>query len=176
MKISATFVAPVLASLLAGCAQTTTPATLTHVKTAPEATSAREAQVKEGALIVFSAYEVGPPSLTEIDADMRYHTDYEVQNSQGQLVAKVKNRASAFGESPATVRLPVGSYQVLARANGSGRVAIPLVVTSGRTTVLHLEEGGKPTGAAAPLEYDEVRIPGGRVVGWGMVTAMETRR
>lgn len=163
--------APILPTSLlvigfAGCATGTQPGTVQRVDSPARVV---EAAAERGTLVVYSAFEVGPPSPTEVDGDHRHHTDYEVKDAAGALVARVKNRAGAFGESPVRLPLPTGQYQVVARSNGSGYVTIPVAVAPARVTTLHLEAEVRPTGASAPAEYDLVRIASGRVVGWSTV-------
>lgn len=152
---------------LAACTSAPQLATLEHVATPGGSAQATQ----RGALVVYSAYEVGPPSPNDFDSDHRHHTDYEIRDQAGSLVTKVRNRASAFGENPATLPLPVGQYQLTARSNGFGYVVVPVTVVAARATILHLEDGGPPTRAPLPPEYDLVRVASGRVVGWAEITA-----
>ena len=168
MKFTPVLSVSLLVGFSSGCATTPRSATLVHVNPGAQAPVAQSGR---GTLMVFSAFEVRPPSPTEGDSEVRHYSDYEVKDSAGALVAKVKNRADALGESPATLALAPGQYRVTARANGFGDVEVPVAITAARLTVLHLEAGPKPTGPTTPADYDLVRISGGRVVGWGVFTA-----
>lgn len=163
VKNSSPLLALLLASLATGCAQASVPATLEHVG---PASNAAPAAGNSGNLIVYSAYETGAPSPTEIDTEVRHHSDYEIRHVDGQLVTKVKNRAAAFGDSPATVSLPPGNYQLVVRSNGSGLLTLPLTVAAQRVTALHLEGTVTPPASSAPTGYDAIRTTSGKVVGW----------
>lgn len=165
MKSSTPFVALFLAVFAAGCAQAAVPATLSHVG---PATGAAPTTSGQGNLIVFSAYETGPTSPTEIDAEARHHSDYQIRRNDGQLVTSVKNRTTAFGDTPAAVNLAPGDYQLLVRSNGSGFIALPLTVTPDHTTTIHLEGTINPPSPVAATGYDAVRLSNGKIVGWSV--------
>jgi hypothetical protein len=121
----------------------------------------RSEAVRQGALQVYTATEQHASG----DNTFYYpHTSYLIYNNQGQKVQSVVNHVGTMDESPSVVHLPAGSYVVWAEAEGYGRVRIPVVVTSSRTTVLHLERGWEPPKEAQPS--DLVRMPDGQPIGW----------
>ena len=93
------------------------------------------------------------------------HRDYWIYDAQGKVLVKtVQNHLGLMDQRPATVALPAGAYQVLADDVGYGRVKIPVVVSPGRTTVLHLDRCWQPP--AQHNESDVVRLPDGEYIGW----------
>lgn len=167
MKLSA-FVLPItVVGAFAACVQAPSSTTLEHVS--PAASALASTANEAATLVVYSAFEVGPGSPNDLDADHRHHTDYEVRDAAGTTVTRVRNRATTFGEAPANVTLRPGAYQVVARSNGFGYVTVPITLTPARVFVLHLEGEPSPTGTANVGGYDLVRLPGGQVAGWSMV-------
>ena len=155
MNISTRFcIAGLVVSILAGCQSQ--PVTLSAVGPAP-ATSER--QVTSGYLRVFSATE------THMDGDIAYnpHKGYRILSDSGKMLHYVNNHIGTMDESPSIVTIPAGHYQIVADAEGYGRVTVPVEIRGGKTTVIHLERNWKPTpGATGNL----VRLPGGEAVGW----------
>ena len=92
----------------------------------------------EGSLVVFSAYEAHA-NFSDTSPYQRHYTDYKVLSTSGQLVQAVHNDPSNLFDGPATVKLPAGSYRVIAQSNGYGEVTVPVLVAGGQTTVVHLE-------------------------------------
>ncbi|HEY4300980.1 MAG TPA: hypothetical protein VGM73_08915 [Candidatus Didemnitutus sp.] len=119
---------------------------------------------RTGLLVVFSSPETGLLS-THLPDNSRPHSDYALQLGDGTPLRTVDNRSGALGGDPEAVILPAGSYRIVARANGYGRVVVPVIVGVGETTTVHLE-GGAPNPASFASRADQVRLPDGRVVGW----------
>jgi hypothetical protein len=114
-----------------------------------------------GAVRVYTATE------THADGDQTYyypHTGYLVYNQEGKKVMFVPNHVGTMDEAPMTAYLPPGSYTIVAQAEGYGRVRIPLVVKSHRTTVIHLDRDWSPPKNAQTSEL--VRLPDGHPIGW----------
>jgi hypothetical protein len=122
----------------------------------------------DGSLVVFSAYDQNA-HLNSLPY-RRVHSDYTILTANGKLLRTVHNDNGTTVESPKEVLLPVGRYQVVARANGYGAVTVPVVICSNQTTTVHLE-GGNPWGTKAPsVQANLVRLPNGEIVGWRVGT------
>jgi hypothetical protein len=116
----------------------------------------------EGRLEVYSATE------EHFDGDTAYypHTDYRVLTRDGSVLKEVRNAISRSDEIPATVTLPSGVYTVVAESETSGIVSMPVVVRTGRTTVLHLERDKDWTPPALARESDLIHLPNGQPIGF----------
>jgi len=79
-------------------------------------------------------------------------------------VMGVQNHVGLEDQKPMTVPLPQGRYVVYARAEGYGRVTVPILIAASRTTVVFLEGKGLPEAPELP-EAEVVRLPDGRPVG-----------
>jgi len=114
-----------------------------------------------GHLQVFTLME----QQTEGDEALWYqHSAYIIYDEQGRRVRHVGNTVGKWDETPQMVTLPVGRYSVKARAEGCLAVNAPVVIETGKTTVVHLESGWRAP--AAPPGTDIVRAPTGYAVGW----------
>jgi hypothetical protein len=113
-----------------------------------------------GFLRVFSATE----HRLEGGIDYHPHTPYTIYTPEGQRVRGVQNHVGTSDQRPMTVRLPPGRYAVYARAEGQGRVGVPVVIVASRTTVVYLEGKGLPEAGELPAA-EIVRLPGGRAAG-----------
>lgn len=113
-----------------------------------------------GQLVVYSALETVNP----VSSDFPTHTSYDIYGADGKLIQRVDNRSGSFYQTPATVRLAPGNYQVKARATNHGLVTVPVIVKEDETTVLDLDgtyyRQHKPTGAG-----QWVRLSSGEVIG-----------
>ena len=119
----------------------------------------------EGFLTVYSAYDAGGHFYSR-KFDGREYSDYSIFNAQDQLLRKIHNSTDSIIEEPATVSLPPGEYQVIARANGYGNVTVPVTIEQDRQTIIHLE-GGEPGSALAGADPGKmVRLPNGQIVGF----------
>jgi hypothetical protein len=142
-------------AILSGCASP--PIVLAPVGPAPVE---KTAHVSTGRLQVFSAAEA------RADGDDTYyypHTGYSIFSDVGRRLKYVNNHVGTMDESPAVVPLPTGHYRIVAQSEAYGRVTVPVVIESGRTTTIHLERDWKP---AANLSRNVVRLPDGEAVGW----------
>jgi hypothetical protein len=109
-----------------------------------------------GDLVVYSATYA--PTVEE--GEYPVHTNYTIATPDDKVIQHVSNRAGPFQAYPATVALPSGEYHVRAQYDRGGFVVVPVVIVSGKTTIVNLN-GGEPDTAK-----EVVRLPDGRVVGW----------
>jgi hypothetical protein len=159
-----TFAAALLtaASLVWGCASVQRPLVLDPVGPPLPYSPAAGPQ---GTLAVYSAFDAtgnfnGNPYR-------HYYTNYRILTEDGQRVVKrVRNDAGVLAEGPRKVELPVGTYRVVARANGYGQVTVPAVIRAGQTTAVHLEGGSWWPNPAEIAKSNPVRLPRGEIVGW----------
>jgi hypothetical protein len=89
--------------------------------------------VREGYLTVYT-----PIIEPNINPDTQFypHTAYAIYDSQGRFYKVVRNHVGAWDETPYTVSLPSGRYTVQAVSEFAGDVIIPVIIRSGRTTVV----------------------------------------
>ena len=66
------------------------------------------------------------------------YSEYKVFTPDGRFLMRVDNAGSM--EDPSTVRLEPGRYIVEAQAHQRGTVRVPVTITTGKTTALHLEK------------------------------------
>ncbi len=118
-----------------------------------------------GLLVVYSAYDLNA-SFMDRNSRERVHSDYELFAGNGQLLQRVHNNTGTLLQDPVTVVLPPGKYIVVARANGYGRVTVPVAVQKKKVTILHLEGGGFWPDESAFNQTNAVRLPDGVIVGW----------
>ena len=124
-----------------------------------------QAHSTTGTLVVYSAYDVNA-DFNDHDSCRPEYSDYEIYTADGKLWRRVHNDSGTVLQDPATVDIPTGKYRVVARANGYGRLTVPVIIEAKRATVLHLEGGGAWPDRAAFNQTNAVRLPDGRIVGW----------
>ena len=114
----------------------------------------------KGRLVVFSAWR---KTGTDIP-DHRVHSSYDVLASDGTRLLHVQNYLTPMIEDPATVALEPGNYVVKARVQRYGFITVPVLIESGKTTALYLDDTTQPqmTEENAP---ENVQLPDGRIVG-----------
>ena len=152
----------VLTALLCGCASPRQGIVLAPVGPPPHSAQSRSGS---GVLIVFSALSAAPNFQSS--PYHRTYTDYRVLSADGsELVQEVRNDTGKLLEGPNRVELPVGRYQILARANGYGNVTVPVVIRANQVTTLHLEGSPWWSKSSGILEANPVRLPNGEIVGW----------
>ncbi len=117
-----------------------------------------------GTLTVYSAYSVNA-DFDQRDPNRPECSDYKIETDDGKLLERVHNVSDDMLQNPVDVTLSPGRYRVVARANGYGRVTIPVVIAAHQNTVLHLEGGGWP-GESQINQANAVHLPDGTVVGW----------
>jgi len=96
---------------------------------------AQAGELSKGSLEVYSATDESS------DGDLLYypHSSYAIYARDGKLFKNVENHLSRSDENPETVLLPIGSYTVVARAEKGGYVRVPVMIRTGRRTVLALD-------------------------------------
>ncbi|HXS68518.1 MAG TPA: hypothetical protein VN761_06715 [Candidatus Polarisedimenticolia bacterium] len=160
-QIKNIFCMALLAAALAGCASGSSVVVEDPVgpDLAPPRITVNQHQ-KDGSLVVYSALE----AANAVSSDYPTHAGYAIYGKNGKLIRHVENRSGPFDQSPETVLLPPGEYQVKARATNHGLVTVPVVIKENETTVLDLDSSHfrqhKPTGAG-----QWVRLPSGEVIG-----------
>jgi hypothetical protein len=122
---------------------------------------ARQAAGPNGHLLVFSAKE---PHGDGDDPVYYQHSGYSIYDSQRRWTKYVGNAPGHFDEGPRLVHLAPGTYFVKARAECYGWVEVPVVIESGRTTVVHLDKEWRP--ASSPPKSELVSLPDGYLIGW----------
>ena len=162
MKTRSALVILLATTLIAGCASADHGLTLSPVGPATVQATVPD---DKGTLVVYSAYDV--TAATQGDYEHRRHySDYKILSAEGKLLQVVHNDSNTVLREAAQVKLPPGSYQVVAHANGYGLVTVPVVIEKSRSTTVHLEGGGSWENEIARNQADAVRLPDGRIVGW----------
>jgi hypothetical protein len=94
----------------------------------------------DGKLIVYSATYAATVEQSEYPV----HTNYTIASTDDKVIERVANNTGSFFSKPATVALPSGKYHVRAQ-NVDGRfVVVPVVIETGKTTVVHLDDEAPP--------------------------------
>jgi hypothetical protein len=119
----------------------------------------------KGTLVVFSAYNVTATSVGDYE-HRRHYSDYKIFSPDGKLLQIVHNDSNNVLSEATRVKLPAGTYRVLAHANGYGVVTVPVVIEKHEVTTVHLEGGGPWENEIAQNQANVVRLPDGRIVGW----------
>ena len=117
-----------------------------------------------GTLEVFSAFD-SHAHFNDLPY-LRHYTDYKITSADGTLQQTVHNNNGLLVEAPKSLELPVGSYQVVAHANGYGLVTVPVVIQANQVTTVHLEGGASWPNHAVLLGSNPVRLPDGEIAGW----------
>lgn len=149
--------------LLSGCVSGRSGLALDTVGPIP--TQTRAANPADGTLLVYSAYDVNA-DFNSRDPYRPEYSDYKIYTTFGDLLRRVHNDSGSILQDPASVKLPAGKYQVVARANGYGYVTVPIVIEAQQSTILHLERGGGWPDKSVFNQTNAVRLPDGRIVGW----------
>ena len=97
----------------------------------PTVTQAGE-ELPQGYLMVYSATD----GVDDGGVSYYAHSSYSIYTSDGKFFKNVENHISPSDEIPALVMLPAGSYTIEARSENRGYVRVPVVITTGRRTVL----------------------------------------
>jgi hypothetical protein len=154
-------------ALLSGCATGENKPALDTVGPSPNQPSATSST--NGTLVVYSAYEVNADFAAR-DRRSPIYSDYNILAADGKLLKKVHNNSGTILQCPVAVELSPGKYHVVAHANGyAGYLAVPVVIASLQTTILHLEGDGFWPDKAAFNQTNAVRLPDGRIIGWKAV-------
>jgi hypothetical protein len=118
-----------------------------------------------GTLIIYSAGKVNA-DFNSHDPNRREYSDYKILDSDRKLVKHVHNVADDMLEGPVPVELPPGKYFVVARSNSYGVVTIPVIITSQRQSILHLDGFNAWPNESVFNQNNSVRLPDGEIVGW----------
>ena len=118
-----------------------------------------------GTLLVYSAFRRNA-DFNARDPNGQEYSDYEIDTTDGKLLQRVHNNSGTMLQDAVAVTLPVGKYQVKARANGYGVVTIPVMIAAQQRTVLHLEGGGFWPDESVFNQTNAVRLPDGLIIGW----------
>jgi len=148
-------------ALLSGCASQRLALVLDPVGPAPVPAGVAGSS---GTLMVFSAFRQGanfngPPYR-------RQYTDYKILSPTGKLLQWVRNDSGTMMEAPKKVELPVGTYRVVARANGYGEVTVPVVIRPNQVTTVHLEGSPSWPNRSQLAASNPVCLPDGEIAGW----------
>lgn len=147
---------------LSGCASVGSRLVLDRVGPSPGRQEDSGLHDSQGALIVYSAFDVGSNSMRR-----RRYSDYKILREDGTLLRKVVNDTySTIRGDPTKVELPEGRYRIVANSNSYGAVTVPVLIVAGRITTLHLEGGASWPDKKALTESNPVRLPEGEIVGW----------
>lgn len=117
-----------------------------------------------GTLMVFSAFEQGADFNSQLYR--RHYTDYLILSADGKPLQTVRNDSGTLMEAPKRVQLPVGTYRVVARANGYGKVTVPVVIRADQATTVHLEGSPSWPNRRQLAGSNPVRLPDGEIAGW----------
>ena len=148
--------------LLSGCASMGSRLVLDRVGPSPRQQADASLHDSQGALIVYSAFDVGMGSI-----DRRRFSDYQVLREDGTLLKKVVNdNNSMIRGSPTKVELPEGKYRIKADSNSYGVVTVPVLIVAGRVTTVHLEGSASYRNEEALNVSNPVRLPDGEIAGW----------
>lgn len=141
---------------LAGCASH--PLTVSAVGPAP---AGAEHASSRGYLQVFTDVE-----RHEIGDSTYYfpHTSYDLLTDSGRHFKLVMNHLGDMDEKPTVVDIPPGKYKVVAQSANCGPVTVPVLVTDGHLTVLHLDGDWKPPVNTPTNQL--VYLPDGEPIGW----------
>ena len=148
-------------ALASGCSSHTPPLVLDPVGPAPFSCAVAGST---GTLVVFSAFEQGADFNSQLYR--RHYTDYRILSADGNRLQMVRNDSGTLLEAPKRVRLPVGTYRVVARANGYGEVTVPVVIRADQVTTVHLEGSPSWPNRKQLVGSNPVRLPEGEIAGW----------
>jgi len=148
-------------TVLWGCASPSHKLVLDPVGPPPLPSSAAGAT---GTLMVFSAFEQDADFNSQLYR--RHYTDYKILSTDGKQLQWVRNDSSTLPATPKPVELPLGTYRVVARANGYGQVTVPVVIRPNQVTQVHLEGDPSWPNRSRLAASNPVRLPDGEIAGW----------
>jgi hypothetical protein len=102
----------------------------------PTVAQAGHAELPQGYLLVYSATDQFD------DAGTFYypHSPYSIYMADGKFFKNVENHISRNDEIPELVTLPAGSYTIVLRSENRGYIRLPIVIRTGRRTILDPDE------------------------------------
>ncbi|MGA9780140.1 MAG: hypothetical protein WBS33_17910 [Verrucomicrobiia bacterium] len=163
MKTISVSLTAVAGIFLLGCTTSKSGLALDTVGPIPAQTAPEHSTT--GTLVVYSAYDVNA-DFNSRDPYRPEYSDYKIYTADGKLLQRVHNDSGTILQDPAPMKLPIGKYRVVARANGYGCLTVPIIIEAKQTTILHLEGGGAWPDKSAFNQTNAVRLPDGRIVGW----------
>ena len=113
----------------------------------------------DGQLEVYSATS---GRLEGNDPTWSQHSDYYIYTAHGRRLKHVTNAAGYYSTMPRLVTLPPGRYVVEARAKGTLRTRVPVVIKPNEITRVHLDGNWQPNAPVVKV----VMAPQGYPVGW----------
>jgi hypothetical protein len=167
--INAIVIAGGIGLMLAGC--TTSHSGMVLDRVGPNPAAPVQEAAATGSLMVYSAHEVNADFNRRDDSRPEY-SDYRILNGEGTVLQRVHNNSGTILQRPRAVELPAGNYRVVAPANGYGVVTVPVTISAGQFTVLHLEGGFTWPDQTAFNQSNAVYLPDGEIVGWKSGVAM----
>jgi len=96
-------------------------------------------ELSQGSLMVYSVMD----RFDDDDVVYYEYSSYAIYTTNGKLFRHVENRVSSSDQIPEAVTLPAGSYVIEARSATDVYVRVPVVIKSGRQTILDLGSRGK---------------------------------
>jgi hypothetical protein len=148
-------------ALFSGCASHSPSLVLDPVGPAPVPSGVAGSS---GTLLVYSAFEQGADFNSQLYR--RHYTDYRILSADAKPLQTVRNDSGTSVGEPKRVQLPVGTYRVVARANGYGQVTVPVVIRADQVTTVHLEGSPSWQNRKQLAGSNPVRLPDGEIAGW----------
>ena len=95
-----------------------------------------QAELRQGYLLVFSATD----QFDDGGTFYYPHSPYSIYMADGKFFKNVENHISRSDEIPELVTLPAGSYTIVLRSENRGYIRLPIVIRTGRRTILDPDE------------------------------------
>jgi hypothetical protein len=102
----------------------------------PTVAQAGQAELPQGYLLVYSATD----QFDDGGTFYYPHSPYSIYMADGKFFKNVENHISRSDEIPELVTLPAGSYTILLRSENRGYIRLPIVIRTGRRTILDPDE------------------------------------
>lgn len=128
---------------------------------------------QKGYLQVFSAIVKSIPMASDDPTTFNLHSSYDIYDESGKALKYVPNHASNMDESPDQASLASGNYYIIAESSCCGSVKVPVVIQTGKTTVVHLDSNAWQPSNTPTNQL--VFLPDGEVVGWSSSASKASR-
>ena len=102
----------------------------------PTVAQAGQAELPQGYLLVYSATD----QFDDGGTFYYPHSPYSIYMADGKFFKNVENHISRSDEIPELVTLPAGSYTIVLRSENRGYIRLPIVIRTGRRTILDPDE------------------------------------
>ena len=102
----------------------------------PTVAHAGQAELPQGYLLVYSATD----QFDDGGTFYYPHSPYSIYMADGKFFKNVENHISRSDEIPELVTLPAGSYTIVLRSENRGYIRLPIVIRTGRRTILDPDE------------------------------------